>query len=168
MEEIQDDSISLGQGLHARSRLVEYQWSWKRWGISLELHGRTWSMTWRELGPQSQWLPLVTHYTVMDSNPAACARSPCSSQQKSRPVWSLPKTIWMIQRRHGRRSCGYVWRKKDEYNPKNTIPTVKHRGGNTMFGGAFLKRGWDNCTVLRGWWMGPCIVRFWPTTSSPQ
>ncbi len=27
----------------------------------------------------------------------------------SRPVWSLPKTIWMIQRRHGRRSCGVRW-----------------------------------------------------------
>ncbi len=66
----------------------------------------------------------------------------------SRPVWSLPKTIWMIQRRHGRRSCGQmrpkydifginstcrIWRKKkDEYNPKNTIPTVKHGGGNLM------------------------------------
>ncbi len=40
-------SISLGLGLHARSRLVEYQWSWERWGISLEQHGRTWSMIWR-------------------------------------------------------------------------------------------------------------------------
>ncbi len=58
-------SISLGLGLHARSHLVEYQWSWERWGISLELHGRTWSMTWRELGPRSQRLPLVTHYTVI-------------------------------------------------------------------------------------------------------
>ncbi len=26
----------------------------------------TWSMTCRELGPQSQRLPLVTHYTIMD------------------------------------------------------------------------------------------------------
>ncbi len=106
-------SISLGLGLHARSRLVEYQWSWERWGISLELHGRTWSMTWRALEPQSQRLPLVTHYTVMDSNPAARTRSPCSSQHMSRPVWRLPKTIWMIQRRHGRRSCGQM---RPKYN----------------------------------------------------
>ncbi len=27
-------SISLGLGLHARSHLVEFQWSWERWGIS--------------------------------------------------------------------------------------------------------------------------------------
>ena len=25
-----------------------------------------------------------------------------------------------------------VWRKKDEYNPKNTIPTLKHGGGNSI------------------------------------
>ncbi len=43
----------------------------------LELHGRTWS---RELGPQSQRLPLVAHYNIMDSNPAARTRSLCSSQ----------------------------------------------------------------------------------------
>ncbi len=38
---------------------------------------------------------------------SAC-KVPCSSQHMSRPVWSLPKTIWMIQRRHGRRSCGQM------------------------------------------------------------
>ncbi len=54
-------------------------------GVSLELHGRTWSMTRRELGLQSERLSLVTHYTVMDSNPAA-QESPCSSQHMSRPV----------------------------------------------------------------------------------
>ncbi len=59
-------TISFRLGLHARFRLMEYQWSWERWGISLELHRKTWSMTWRELGPQSQRLPLVTHYTAMD------------------------------------------------------------------------------------------------------
>ncbi len=33
---------------------------------------------------------------------------PCSSQHMSRLIWSFPKTIWMIQRRHGRRSCGQM------------------------------------------------------------
>ncbi len=35
----------------------------------------------------------------------------------------------------------------------------------SCFGGAFLQRGQDDCTVLRGGWMGPCIARFWATTS---
>ncbi len=39
MEETQNNSISLGLGLYARS-----QWSWERWGISPELHGRIFSM----------------------------------------------------------------------------------------------------------------------------
>ncbi len=43
--------ISLGLELHARFHLVEFQWSWERWGISPELHGRIFSMISRQLGP---------------------------------------------------------------------------------------------------------------------
>ena len=47
----------------------------------------------------------------------------------------------------GLNSTRRVWRKKkDEYNPKND----------------------DDCTLLRGGRMGPCIARSWPTTSFPQ
>ena len=35
-----------------------------------------------------------------------------------------------------------VWRKRNaEYNPKNTIPTVKHGGGNLMLWGCFSAKG---------------------------
>ncbi len=160
-------SISLGLGLHARSGLVEYQWSWERWGISLELHGRTRSMTWREPGPVSA-VTISNTLHRHDSNPLL---KPAHDQTR------LKITIWMIQRRHGRRSCGQmrpkynfdinstrrVWRKKDEYNPKNTIPTVKHGGENIMLWGAFLQRGPDDCTVLRGGWMGPCTNNLLPS-----
>ncbi|KAK6311415.1 hypothetical protein J4Q44_G00170790 [Coregonus suidteri] len=83
----------------------------------------------------------------INDNEEAHARSPCSSHHMSRPVLTgLPMTSWMIQRRNGpiekvhvvlietknrafwsKNSTRRVWRKKkDEYNPKNTIPTVKH------------------------------------------
>ncbi|KAL0175714.1 hypothetical protein M9458_028044, partial [Cirrhinus mrigala] len=32
-------------------------------------------------------------------------------------------------------------KKKDEYNPKNTIPTLKHGGGNNMLWGCFSAKG---------------------------
>lgn len=35
-------------------------------------------------------------------------------------------------KRFGLNLTGCVWRKNDEYNPKYTVPTVKHGGGNTV------------------------------------
>lgn len=52
----------------------------------------------------------------MNWNPAVLERSLCLSQHMSRPVWSLPETIWMIQRRIGRMSCGQYY----------SIATQKH------------------------------------------
>jgi len=41
----------------------------------------------------------------------------------------------------GLNSTRCVWRKKDEYNPKNTLPTVKHGGGNIIPWGCFSAKG---------------------------
>ncbi len=77
-------------------------------------------------------------------------------------MWSDETKIELF----GINSTRRVWRKKkDEYNPKNTIPTVKHGVETSCFWFAFLQREQDDCTVLRGGWMGPCIVIFWATTS---
>ncbi len=83
-----------------------------------------------------------------------------------RPVWSLP----MIQRRTGWKCCGQM-RPKSSFLAStllavfggrgmlNTIPTVKHGGGNIMLWGVFLLRGQDNCTASKGRWKGPCTIR---------
>ncbi len=63
-------------------------------------------------------------------------RSPCSRKHMYRPVWSFP----MIQRRTGWKCCGQI-RPKAAYDPKNTIPTVKHGGGNIMLWGCFSVKG---------------------------
>ncbi len=53
-------------------------------------------------------------------------------------------------------STRHVWgRRNDAYDPKNTIPTIKHGGGNIMLWGVFLLRGQDNYTTSKGRWMGP-------------
>lgn len=102
-----------------------------------KLHEKSLLMIWRQLGPQSPRKPLVTHYAVMAWNLAASRRSPSSTRHMCRPVLGLP--VNMIQRRLWWKCCDWtLWHqlsllRKAEYEPKNTIPTAKHGGGNIMF-----------------------------------
>ena len=53
-------------------------------------------------------------------------------------MWSDETKIELF----GINSTCFVWRKRNaEYNPKNTIPTVKHGGGNLMLWGCFSAKG---------------------------
>ena len=45
----------------------------------------------------------------------------------------------------------FVWRKRNAvYNPKNTIPTVKHGGGNVMLWGYFSAKGTGRLHRIKG------------------
>ena len=51
----------------------------------------------------------------------------------------------------GLNSTRRVWRKKkDEYNLKNTIPTVKHGCGNIILGGCFSAKGTGRLHRIEG------------------
>ena len=51
----------------------------------------------------------------------------------------------------GHMDAEYVWRKKGEaYKPKNTVPTVKHGGGNIMLWGCFSSSGTGNLVKVQG------------------
>ena len=50
------------------------------------------------------------------------------------------------------------WGKNAEYAPKNTIPPVKHGGGNIMLWGCFSAKGTGRLHCIEGLWMGPCNV----------
>ncbi len=52
-------------------------------------------------------------------------------------IWSDETKIELF----GKNSTCRVWRKNAELHPKNTIPTVKHGGGNIMLWGCFSAKG---------------------------
>ena len=62
-------------------------------------------------------------------------------------MWSDDTKIELF----GINSTRRVWRKRNaEYNPKNTLPTVKHGGGNLMLWGCFSAKGTGRLHRIEG------------------
>ncbi|CDQ86387.1 unnamed protein product [Oncorhynchus mykiss] len=72
----------------------------------------------------------------------------CSARKEwEKVMWSDEPKIELF----GLNSTHRVWRKKkDEYNPKNTIPTVKHGGGNIILWGCFSAKGTGRLHPIEG------------------
>ncbi|KAK3571312.1 hypothetical protein QTP86_005948 [Hemibagrus guttatus] len=71
---------------------------------------------------------------------------------KEEDFWS--SVLWSDETKielFGHNDVAFIWRKKREaFNPKNTIPTVKHGGGNLMFWGCFSASGPGNLITVNG------------------
>ena len=67
-------------------------------------------------------------------------------------LWST--TLWSDETKlelFGHMDAEYVWRKEGEaYKAKNTVPTVKHGGGNIMLWGCFSSSGTGNLVKVQG------------------
>ena len=70
------------------------------------------------------------------------------------PEEAWEKVMWSDETKielFGINSTRHVWRKRNaEYNPKNTIPTVKHGGGNLMLWGCFSAKGTGRLHRIEG------------------
>uniref|UniRef100_A0AAZ3QF02 Transposase n=1 Tax=Oncorhynchus tshawytscha TaxID=74940 RepID=A0AAZ3QF02_ONCTS len=70
-----------------------------------------------------------------------------TEEEWEKVMWSDETKIELF----GLNSTRRVWRKKkDEYNPKNTIPTVKHGGGNIILWGCFSAKGTGRLHRIEG------------------
>ncbi len=73
------------------------------------------------------------------------------------------KVLWSDETKiklFGINSTRCVWRRKNAaYDPKNTITTVKHGGGNIMLWGCFSVKGTGQLHCIKGTMDGPCTVR---------
>ena len=70
------------------------------------------------------------------------------------PEEAWEKVMWSVETKielFGINSTRRVWRKRNaEYNPKKTIPTVKHGDGNRMLWGCFSAKGTGRLHRIEG------------------
>ncbi len=80
-----------------------------------------------------------------------------SEENWVRVLWSDETKIKLF----GINSTRRVWRRRNAaYYPKNTIPTLKHGGGNIMLWGCFSSKGTGTTAPhQKGRWTGPCTIR---------
>ncbi len=86
----------------------------------------------------------------------ACLKFANDSENWVKVLWSDETTIELF----GINSTLRVWRRRNAaYDPKITIPTVKHECGNVMLWGCFSAKGTGHLHRIKRTMGGPCTIR---------
>ena len=99
------------------------------------------------------WSPFILESLKL--NTLRMQIEPCNSQLiLLYDMYAWEKVMWSDETKieqFGINSTCRVWKKRNaEYNPKNTIPTVKHGGGNLMLWGCFSAKGTGRLHRIKG------------------
>ncbi len=86
----------------------------------------------------------------------ACLKFANDSENWVKVLWSDETTIELF----GINSTLRVWRRRNAaYDPKITIPTVKHECGKVMLWGCFSAKGTGHLHRIKRTMGGPCTIR---------
>ncbi len=97
----------------------------------------------KDWNPAARKVPLLKKAHVQ-----ACLKFANDSEENwVKVLWSDETKIQLF----GINSTRRVWRRRNAaYNPKNTIPTIKHGGGNIMLWGCFSAKGTGQLHRIKG------------------
>ncbi len=116
--------ISLGLGLYARSRLVEYQWSWERWRISLELHG---------INTRERKVPLLKPAHVQARLKFVKDHLDDPEEAWEKVMWSWDQNITFWYKLHSPCLEEEGWVQSQEHHPNREAWGWKHHALGVLF-----------------------------------
>uniref|UniRef100_A0A803K993 Tc1-like transposase DDE domain-containing protein n=1 Tax=Xenopus tropicalis TaxID=8364 RepID=A0A803K993_XENTR len=107
---------------------------------------------WKHITPQ--WIKILLGSQGPPAQEGTCAGLKFANEHLNDSVSDWEKVLWSDETKielFGINSTRCVWRKKNAaYDPQNTVPTVKHGGGDILLWGCFSAKGTGQLIRING------------------